>query len=119
MVTAHFAYLLTHAIARTYALASNLPSLLLDALLNLPAFLVSIRNAMLPVPPRLPYPPPVPPASTTIPPTQLRQKPNVESPPDSDPDVRSDTGSDADVESGAEGSGVGESWISLKKDEHP
>ena len=37
---------------------------------------------------------------------------------ESEADALSDTGSEADVESGAEGSGVGESWISLKKDEH-
>lgn len=109
-------------LARTYALASNLPSLVLDAFLNLPALLVSVRNAMLPVPPRLPYPPPVPLptafAATAAPPAQPAQKPAEDSPADSDPEALSDTGSDADIESGAEGSGVGSSWISLGKDEH-
>ena len=102
--------------ARTYALASNLPALILDTLLNLPAFLLSIRNALLPVPPRLPYPPPALPAAAP-PPAAPKPQP-AEAPADSEADALSDTGSEADVESGAEGSGVGESWISLKKDEH-
>ena len=40
--------------AHAYVLASYLPSLLLDALLNLPATLMSIRNKYLPVAPRVP-----------------------------------------------------------------
>jgi hypothetical protein len=117
--------LIRRILARTYALASNLPSLVLDALLSLPALLVSVRNSLLPIPPHLPYLPPVPPptpstskATVNAFPAQPAQKPADDSPADSDPEVLSDTGSDADVESGAEGSGVGESWISLRKDEH-
>ena len=108
-----------HCTARTYALASNLPALVLDALLSLPARLLALRNALLPVPPRLPYPPPVPPATAAAP-TAASAPPKQpeETPVDSENEALSDTGSDADVESGAEGSGVGESWISLKKDEH-
>lgn len=109
-------------IARTYALAANLPALILDALLNLPTFLISIRNAMLPIPPRvaLPYPPPVSPTARV----QSKEKPtSSQASVDSDPehDVASDNGSDADVESSGYGSGVGESWISLQQDgvEHP
>ncbi|GJE96429.1 hypothetical protein PsYK624_126260 [Phanerochaete sordida] len=109
--------------ARTYALASNLPAIILDALLNLPALLLSVRNALLPVPPRLPYPPPVPPAAAAppAPPAAAaapihKGKPQEEAHTDSSDEVHSETGSDADVESGAEGSGVSESWISLQKD---
>ena len=99
-------------------MASNLPALILDTLLNLPAFLLSIRNALLPVPPRLPYPSPVPPPmSTSTAPAQLRPQPE-ETPVDSESENLSDTGSDADVESSVGGSGVGESWISLKSEEH-
>lgn len=82
---------------------------------------MSIRNAMLPVPPHLPYPSPVPPAaaSTAAPapgPSQPKPKPAEETPTDSEQETLSDTGSDADIESGPEGSAVGESWISLKKE---
>jgi len=37
--------------AATYALASRLPSFILDALVNLPHFLISVRNALVPVTP--------------------------------------------------------------------
>jgi len=37
--------------AGTYALASKLPSSILDALISLPHFLISVRNALLPVTP--------------------------------------------------------------------
>lgn len=38
-------------LAGTYVLASNLPSFILDGLINLPHFLVSVRNGLLPVTP--------------------------------------------------------------------
>ena len=105
--------------AGTYSFASHLPGLLLDALLNIPHLLISIRNALLPVPPRvaLPYPPPVPPGRASS--STLRHSVQEESFVDSDPERRdnehSETGSEADVESNeGYGSGVGESWIRLK-----
>lgn len=39
------------SLARTYALASKLPSFILDGLINLPHFLISVRNGLLPVTP--------------------------------------------------------------------
>src|ERR1700753_3658282 len=38
-------------LAGTYVLASNLPSFILDALINLPHFLISVRGGLLPVTP--------------------------------------------------------------------
>ncbi|THG99826.1 hypothetical protein EW026_g2587 [Hermanssonia centrifuga] len=101
--------------ARTYALASTLPPLVLDSLLNLPHFLLSIRNALLPVPPRVVLP------STPAPSTAQRQPltgySSAESDPEGPHDI-SEAGSEADVESneGGYGSGVSESWISLNRD---
>ena len=39
--------------AATYTIASYLPTILLDALLNLPAFLIGLRNKYLPISPRV------------------------------------------------------------------
>jgi len=100
--------------ARTYGFAAGLPPLVLDALLNFPYLLISIRNALLPIPPRVahPYPPPViPPARAT----DIHEESDPEEHHENT-DVSSDVGSEADVESN-EGSGVGESWISLKEHE--
>ncbi|KAI0748697.1 hypothetical protein C8Q80DRAFT_1173172 [Daedaleopsis nitida] len=105
--------------AHTYAMASHLPSLLLDALLNVPYLLISIRNALLPIPPRVVVPPPSAAAATQPPPLapaavdSLKEKQQEGT--DSEHE-HSETGSEADVESGNEGSGsgVGESWVSLK-----
>ncbi|OBZ69313.1 hypothetical protein A0H81_10967 [Grifola frondosa] len=99
--------------ARTYALASYLPSLILDGLLNLPHFLLSIRNALIPVPPRIVMPDAALPPVVPVPPA-VTQKPIVEeSPLSSDQEQHfehdiSETGSEADVESneGGYGSGV-------------
>ncbi|RDX47034.1 hypothetical protein OH76DRAFT_1406420 [Lentinus brumalis] len=100
--------------AHTYAFASYLPPLLLDALLNIPYFLASIRNALLPIPPRVTVPPPAAAAAQPPPPPppasvgKLLEAPSSGT--DSEPE-HSETGSEADVESN---SGVGESWVSLR-----
>ncbi|KAF8226776.1 hypothetical protein L208DRAFT_1393274 [Tricholoma matsutake] len=94
--------------ANTYRIASHLPSLILDGLLNVPYILISIRNRILPVepflrrPPDFPLPPPVAPkrASTT--------NDNEGHERDESGNERSETNSEADVESNAS-----ESWISL------
>lgn len=44
------------SLALTYTVASYLPTVVLDALLNLPAFLMSIRNRYLPISPRISSP---------------------------------------------------------------
>ncbi|KAH9900876.1 hypothetical protein C8Q73DRAFT_637494 [Cubamyces lactineus] len=109
--------------AGTYAFASYLPAFLLDAVLNIPYLLVSIRNALLPIPPRVIMPPP--PATTTAAAAPAQQPPLVQQTiaekhegTDSDPEPEhdaSEAGSEADVESNeGYGSGVGESWVSLK-----
>ncbi|KAI0063432.1 hypothetical protein BV25DRAFT_428639 [Artomyces pyxidatus] len=123
--------------AMTYAAASHLPISLLDVLLNIPHFLISARNAFIPVPPRVPgpgfspIPPPAPapaeapaPAAATAPtPTSTAHIPevpvkpqDVDSAPASDHEHdASETGSEADIESNeGDGSGVGDSWVSLK-----
>ena len=95
--------------------------MLLDAILNIPHFLVSIRNALLTVQPHVILPqsaftPPVPPSAASQAPASEPKQTAQERAIDSDPeqhDNASETGSDADVESNA-GSGVGESWISVK-----
>ncbi|KAI1791665.1 hypothetical protein LXA43DRAFT_389248 [Ganoderma leucocontextum] len=111
--------------AGTYAAASQLPSILLDAILNLPYFLISIRNALLPIAPHIIAPaPPVPPAVAPIPQpaaaaaaSSEKQAEGTES--EHEP-TSSDTGSEADVESNeGYGSGVGESWVSLKSKASP
>ena len=93
--------------------------MLLDAILNVPHFLVSVRNALLPVQPHIilpqsAYVPPVPPSAPAPEAPALEQKQATqERAADSDHDNASENGSEADVESNA-GSGVGESWISVK-----
>ncbi|KAI0332567.1 hypothetical protein GY45DRAFT_1246518 [Cubamyces sp. BRFM 1775] len=111
--------------AGTYAFASYLPAFLLDTILNIPYLLVSIRNALLPIPPRVITPPPLAATGAAAPPAQ--QPPLVQQTiaekhegTDSDPEPEpehdaSEAGSEADVESNeGYGSGVGESWVSLK-----
>ncbi|KAI8982861.1 hypothetical protein BD414DRAFT_491360 [Trametes punicea] len=107
--------------AGTYAFASHLPAFLLDTLLNVPYLLVSIRNALLPIPPRVIMPPPTATApAAPVPPQQppvVQQTiPEKHEGTDSEPEREaSEAGSEADVESNeGYGSGVGESWVSLK-----
>ena len=108
--------------AGTYAMAARLPAILLDTLINIPYLLISIRNALLPVPPRVPLPPPAPaqaPAAApkNAPAHSAAAAALAKSQEGTDSDrEHSETGSEADVESneGGYGSGVGESWVSLK-----
>ncbi|KDQ60890.1 hypothetical protein JAAARDRAFT_55627 [Jaapia argillacea MUCL 33604] len=103
--------------AGTYTVASYLPNLILDGLLNIPHLLISIRNALLPVPPRVGLPPPQVPHAKA--PTVIEKAVSEESPLTSDQEGSHDNesveaGSEADVESNAgDTSGVGESWINL------
>lgn len=96
---------------------------LLDALLNAPYIIVSARNALLPIPPRaIGSLPPVANAATPAPPP-VQQQPVIQQTipekheglgTDSEPE-HDEAGSEADVESNeGYGSGVGESWVSLK-----
>ncbi|KAJ6453485.1 hypothetical protein C8R47DRAFT_1168125 [Mycena vitilis] len=92
--------------ASTYKFASFLPPLLLDTLISIPHFLISLRNSFLPVQPFVRHPhslPPVQPAHDT--PAALEEESGNE---------LSETGSEADVESNSGEAGVG-SWVSLNK----
>jgi len=97
--------------AYTYNVASHLPSLILDSLLNIPHFLISIRNRILPVEPffrrapDLPLPPPVTPRAAT---TAINREGHGHDDGGNEP---SDTSSEADAESNTSESV--DSWISL------
>ena len=108
-------------LANTYRLASHLPSLILDGLLNIPHILIAIRNRILPVEPFLrpaqdfPLPTPITPGRAAVGDTSdaYRQ--------DERRDECSESSSEADVESNASESV--DSWISLHKtqesEDHP
>ncbi|KAJ7286149.1 hypothetical protein C8J57DRAFT_658689 [Mycena rebaudengoi] len=100
--------------ASTYKFASFLPSLFLDTLISIPHFLISVRNALLPVQPFIRHPPPLPSAQRApAPPAEPVRSDEDESGNDLS---QSETGSEADVESNSgDATGVG-SWVSLKKD---
>ncbi|KAF8163410.1 hypothetical protein B0H34DRAFT_764941 [Crassisporium funariophilum] len=109
--------------ASTYRVASHLPSLLLDGLLNLPHILISIRNRLLPVQPFRQPPVNLPPPVTTIvrrekptpAQTQAQEETKEETPSPSSSEV--ETSSDADVESN-NGDLAESSWVSLNKSAH-
>ncbi|EJD05697.1 uncharacterized protein FOMMEDRAFT_139062 [Fomitiporia mediterranea MF3/22] len=104
--------------ARTYAAASYLPSFMLDALLNLPAIVMSARNRYLPVAPRIP---------AGLPEVETEQ-PNVEetSKTESEPSVKEVPASPMETSepersantrksvSDVTSSGVDNSWISVQ-----
>ncbi|PPQ93237.1 hypothetical protein CVT25_015235 [Psilocybe cyanescens] len=96
--------------ASTYKVASYLPTIVLDGLLSLPHFLISIRNRLLPAQPFRD-----PPMDLPLPATAKQDKPatadiKVETEISSDVELNSD----ADVESNA-GDTVESSWVSLNK----
>ncbi|KAF7311438.1 Protein kinase domain-containing protein [Mycena kentingensis (nom. inval.)] len=97
--------------ASTYKFASFLPPVLLDALINIPHLLISIRNALLPTQPFVRPP-------RNLPAVEQRATAAAEPAPVTESsDSAHETGSEADVESNSgDHSGIeGESWISLKK----
>ncbi|KAJ7221046.1 hypothetical protein B0H12DRAFT_1151998 [Mycena haematopus] len=99
--------------ANTYKFASFLPPLLLDTLINIPHFLISVRNALLPVQPFIRHPPPLPPVERAPEPLAAARSEGDESSND-----LSETGSEADIESNSgDGAGVG-TWVNLKNDQH-
>ncbi|TFL05768.1 hypothetical protein BDV98DRAFT_601096 [Pterulicium gracile] len=107
--------------ATTYKLASLLPTLLLDSLLNLPHLLVSIRNSLLPVEPFV-----VPPSPLPLPGVHQPDLVNLAASRDSlaapgssaaslstgSSAFTSEAGSEADVESNS--GEVEQSWVQLK-----
>ena len=90
--------------SHTYKYASFLPSLILDALLNIPHFLVGLRNAMLPVE--------SPSAPADLPPVEPPVAPIATEQHD---DTSSEAGSEADAESNPGESS--HSWVRLRKSE--
>ncbi|KAJ7905858.1 hypothetical protein B0H14DRAFT_3543415 [Mycena olivaceomarginata] len=60
-------------------IASFLPPLLLDTLINIPHFLISVRNRLLPVQPFVRHPPPLPPVERAQPPPAAAQSEEEES----------------------------------------
>lgn len=93
--------------AYTYRMASHLPSLLLDGLLSLPHFLISIRNRLLP-------------AQPFQRPTVNTSVPEVKPQDTGDPHLSDDNAESASVfetnsEPDTEGDDGGGSWVSLKK----
>ncbi|KAJ7438448.1 hypothetical protein FB451DRAFT_1303450 [Mycena latifolia] len=96
--------------ASTYKFASFLPPLLLDTLINIPHFLISVRNALLPVQPFVRHPPTLPPVQPAQPPPDAARNEEDESGND-----LSETGSEADVESNSGDATGGGSWVSLQK----
>ncbi|KAL0061040.1 hypothetical protein AAF712_012161 [Marasmius tenuissimus] len=103
--------------ARTYKVASYLPNLILDTLLNVPHFLISVRNAILPTQPFV-QPGSTAPASASLAPERRQDEESASSNEVDHSDH--ETGSEADVESNSSGevsSGVDSSWVSLREDE--
>lgn len=99
-------------VAFTYKLASHFPSILLDGLLSLPYFLISIRDWLLPVQPlRRP--------SESLPPLVKQEKSVTTEVKEESQDCTSEVEakSEADTESNS-GDTVESSWVSLNKKNH-
>ena len=97
-------------------MASHLPSILLDGLLNLPYFLISIRNWLLPVQP-FRQPP-----ETLMPVPSVKQEKSVttevkEESQNCATEKENEANSEGDVESNS-GDTVESSWVSLNKKHH-
>jgi len=125
--------------AATYALASKLPSFILDALVNFPHFLISVRNSLVPVTPTRKIPTDQLPSPVTQQRAVTKTHEDPISPPQVHVEVQSastettqtrdeETGSgdetrsnpwsndDADVESNAgDASVVESSWVNLEE----
>ena len=101
--------------ARTYTYASYLPSKVLNALLGVPHFLVSIRNSFLPRPPTVGQPQPSSQPPVVHPQPAAPAGADVSKAADELSEhgaSASDTGSEADVESNfSDHEGIGSSWI--------
>jgi len=95
--------------ANTYRMASYLPPFILDTVLLIPHFLISIRNTLLPLQSQDISVHPGPAAAP------LTGSALIASESEDSGLALSETGSDADVESNPAEGGVDESWVSLKK----
>ena len=95
-------------------MASHLPSVLLDGLLNLPYFLISIRNWLLPVQPFRQPPGNLPPVPTVKQESSVTTEVKEES---LNCASENEANSEGDVESNS-GDTVESSWVSLNKKYH-
>lgn len=95
-------------------MASHLPSILLDGLLNLPYFLISIRNWLLPVQPFRQPPETFPPVPTVKQEKSVTTEVKEES---QNSATENEANSEGDVESNS-GDTVESSWVSLNKKHH-
>ncbi|TFK30045.1 hypothetical protein FA15DRAFT_663372 [Coprinopsis marcescibilis] len=103
--------------AHTYMLASYLPSLLLDTLLNLPHLLIGLRNRLLPVEPFVRLRPDSLPKSRASPRQSPPTRRHILPPPTTDPEVPDVAESEFDA--GSEPDSVASSWISLDSSSQP
>lgn len=121
LLPTRLSWLTIGGLAHTYKYASYLPSLILDTLLNIPHYLITARNGLLPVRPFVRPPAPPSAAAAPVKPTAQRQITATSSQPESEPEEssnneHSEAGSEADVESNSDDhDGTGGSWVSLKK----
>ena len=92
-------------------MASHLPCILLDGLLNLPYFLISIRNWLLPVQPFRQPPEALPPVPTVKEENSVTTEVKEES---KNCASENEANSEGDVESNS-GDTVESSWVSLNK----
>ena len=95
-------------------MASHLPSVLLDGLLNLPYFLISIRNWLLSVQPFRQPPENLPPIPTVKQENSVTTEVKEES---QNCTLENEANSEGDVESNS-GDTVESSWVSLNKKHH-
>jgi hypothetical protein len=100
--------------ASTYKVASFLPTLFLESLLNIPHFLISLRNSILPTQPFV-----LPPSNPEPLPRERRLlkaagSDSLSEPEDSSKYDSSEAASEADVESNS-GDATGADWVSLTK----
>ena len=95
-------------------MASHLPSVLLDALLNLPYFLISIRNQLLPVQPFRQPPENLPPPVPTV---KQENSVKTEVKEESQKSTSEIESNSDDTESNS-GDTVESSWVSLNKKNH-
>lgn len=93
-------------------MASHLPSILLDGLLNLPYLLISIRNRLLPVQPFL-----QPPESLPLSVPTVKQEKSVATEVKQESTSEGEANSEGDIESNS-GDTVESSWVSLNKKNH-
>ena len=98
-------------------MASHLPSALLDGVLSLPYFLVSIRNWLLPVQALGQAPENIPPPVTAVTQEKSVRTEIKEESQDYTSEIDANSDHDGDIESNS-GDTMGSSWVSLNQKKH-